>query len=119
MLYLILSTLLLGYLANGYGLLAWTLLTRRRLARRRDELQRRGEESLAGKQWPAVLTQLPLFNEATVVARLLDAVAAMEYPPGLHRIQVLDDSTDETREIVDALALRWREIGRASCRERV
>lgn len=111
MAYLLLSALLLGYLANGYALLAWALLTRGRLNRRREELQRRGEEALASSQWPTVLTQLPLFNEVTVAARLINAVAAMEYPHGLHRIKVLDDSTDETCGIVDALAARWRARG--------
>ena len=111
MLYLCLSTLLLCYLANGYALLAWVLLTRGRLALRREKLQRRGEADLANSQWPTALTQLPLFNEATVAARLIDAVAAMEYPHGSHRIHVLDDSTDETCGIVDALAARWRARG--------
>ena len=49
---------------------------------------------------PAVTIQLPLFNESTVAARLLDAVAAIDYPAHLLEIQVLDDSTDETRALV-------------------
>jgi len=48
---------------------------------------------------PAVTVQLPLFNEMYVVERLLDAVAAIRYPRDRFQIQVLDDSTDETREI--------------------
>ena len=48
----------------------------------------------------AVTTQLPVFNELNVVERLIDAVAAFQYPEGRHEIQVLDDSTDETRMIV-------------------
>jgi cellulose synthase/poly-beta-1,6-N-acetylglucosamine synthase-like glycosyltransferase len=49
---------------------------------------------------PHVTIQLPLYNEATVATRLLDHVAALEWP--LHRleIQILDDSTDETRSLV-------------------
>jgi len=49
-----------------------------------------------------VTVQLPLFNEATVVERLLDAVARFDYPAEKLEIQVLDDSTDET----EALARR-------------
>ncbi|MGH7436747.1 MAG: glycosyltransferase [Polyangiaceae bacterium] len=45
---------------------------------------------------PSVTIQLAIFNEATVVRRLLDAVARIEYPRELLEIQVLDDSTDET-----------------------
>ncbi len=50
--------------------------------------------------WPAVTVQLPLYNEKYVAERLIDAVAAMDYPRDRLEVQVLDDSTDETREIV-------------------
>jgi cellulose synthase/poly-beta-1,6-N-acetylglucosamine synthase-like glycosyltransferase len=46
-----------------------------------------------------VTVQLPLFNEATVVERLLDAVARFDYPADKFEIQVLDDSTDETESL--------------------
>jgi hypothetical protein len=45
-----------------------------------------------------VTVQLPVFNEAPVVTRLIDAAAALDYPRERLEIQVLDDSTDETRE---------------------
>lgn len=48
---------------------------------------------------PHVTIQLPLFNEATVVARLLETTAKMVYPRSKLEIQVLDDSTDECRQI--------------------
>lgn len=51
--------------------------------------------------WPLITTQLPLFNELNVAERVICAVAALDYPQDKHEIQVLDDSTDETREIVD------------------
>jgi cellulose synthase/poly-beta-1,6-N-acetylglucosamine synthase-like glycosyltransferase len=47
---------------------------------------------------PVVTVQLPLFNEARVVRRLIAAAAALDYPRDRLEIQVLDDSTDETRE---------------------
>lgn len=49
---------------------------------------------------PVVTVQLPLYNEMYVAERLLDAVVAMDYPAGKLEVQVLDDSTDETAEIV-------------------
>ena len=49
--------------------------------------------------WPGVTVQLPLYNEPNVAARLIDAVAAIDYPGPLE-IQVLDDSTDATVDIV-------------------
>lgn len=48
---------------------------------------------------PTVTVQLPVYNERHVVTRLLDAVAAMDYPKDKMQIQFLDDSTDETTEI--------------------
>jgi len=50
---------------------------------------------------PRVTVQLPVYNERTVAARLIRAAGALEYPLDLLEIQVLDDSTDETRPIVD------------------
>jgi cellulose synthase/poly-beta-1,6-N-acetylglucosamine synthase-like glycosyltransferase len=53
---------------------------------------------------PQVLVQLPLYNEALVVPRLLEAVGALDWPRDRLRIQVLDDSTDLTSRVVaDAL----------------
>ncbi len=45
---------------------------------------------------PTVTVQLPVFNERFVVERLIDAVAALDYPADRLQIQVLDDSTDDT-----------------------
>ena len=48
---------------------------------------------------PNVTVQLPIFNELYVVDRLLKAVSQLNYPLDKLEIQVLDDSTDETRDI--------------------
>src|SRR4051812_6754314 len=59
---------------------------------------------------PTVTVQLPIFNEATVAARLIDATGRLDYPAHKLEIQVLDDSTDETlriaRDAVDELVAR-------------
>ncbi|CAI8185072.1 MAG: Beta-monoglucosyldiacylglycerol synthase [SAR116 cluster bacterium] len=47
-------------------------------------------------QTPYVTIQLPLYNEAYVVERLLDNIAQIQYPKEKLEIQVLDDSTDES-----------------------
>jgi len=52
---------------------------------------------------PRVTVQLPIFNELYVVERLLESVSKLDYPRDLLQIQVLDDSTDETRDISEAL----------------
>ena len=51
---------------------------------------------------PRVTIQLPMFNEMYVAERLLDGVAAIDYPKDRIEIQVLDDSTDETVQIARA-----------------
>ncbi|MBC5994332.1 cellulose synthase family protein [Pontibacter cellulosilyticus] len=50
--------------------------------------------------WPKVTVQLPLYNERYVVERLIEAVAAFDYPHEQLQIQILDDSTDDTTSIV-------------------
>jgi len=61
--------------------------------------------------WPVVTVQLPIFNELYVAERLIDAVCGIDYPRDLLEIQVLDDSTDETRECVARHVARFRQQG--------
>ncbi len=49
---------------------------------------------------PTVTIQLPVYNELYVVKRLLQAASRIEYPKEKLEIQVLDDSTDETTQII-------------------
>lgn len=49
--------------------------------------------------WPYVTIQLPIYNELYVVQRLIEAAVQIDYPRDRLEIQVLDDSTDETRQI--------------------
>ena len=63
------------------------------------------------KEWPRVTVQLPLFNELYVAERLLEAAAAIDYPAGRLEIQVLDDSTDRTYEIVARKVAELRRRG--------
>lgn len=60
---------------------------------------------------PTVTIQLPIFNEMYVVHRLIDAVCALDYPKEKLEIQVLDDSTDETRELVTRKAAEYQKLG--------
>ncbi|HET9948809.1 MAG TPA: glycosyltransferase [Longimicrobiales bacterium] len=49
---------------------------------------------------PTVTIQIPLYNERTTAEQIVRAAAAQDYPRDRFDVQVLDDSTDETREIV-------------------
>src|SRR5213082_3289534 len=60
---------------------------------------------------PRVTVQLPIFNEVYVAERLIRSVSELDYPRELLQIQVLDDSTDETREITAACAEELQQSG--------
>lgn len=60
---------------------------------------------------PRLTVQLPIYNERTVAARLIRSAGALEYPVGRLEIQILDDSNDDTRAIVDEEARRLTERG--------
>lgn len=60
---------------------------------------------------PLVTVQLPIYNERYVVERLLEAVGQLEYPRDRLEIQVLDDSTDDSRDLIDAKAAELRAAG--------
>ena len=60
---------------------------------------------------PLVTIQLPLFNERHVVERLIDQVAAMDWPHERFEVQVLDDSTDETTQLAATRIAHWQAQG--------
>ena len=54
-----------------------------------------------GSEAPPTLTaQLPLYNERFSAEQVIRALAAQEYPRDRFDIQILDDSTDDTSDIV-------------------
>ena len=54
------------------------------------------------KNAPKVTIQLPMYNEMYVAERIIETAAAFDYPRDKFQIQVLDDSTDETKDIIAA-----------------
>jgi cellulose synthase/poly-beta-1,6-N-acetylglucosamine synthase-like glycosyltransferase len=106
MLTLLTALYTLGLLALGlYGLkvLLFTLgyLAVRSRRERADPLQ----------AVPTVTVQLPIYNERQVAVRVIDAACRLNWPADRFEVQVLDDSTDDTREVVDAAAAAWRKQG--------
>ncbi len=53
-------------------------------------------------RYPSVTVQLPLYNERYVARRVIEAAARIRYPRHLLRVQVLDDSSDDTCAIARA-----------------
>ncbi|MDR3674991.1 MAG: glycosyltransferase family 2 protein [Acidobacteriota bacterium] len=60
---------------------------------------------------PRITIQLPIFNERYVIERLLESVTRIDYPRDLLDIQVLDDSTDETRIVCSRLVSEYASAG--------
>ncbi len=98
-LYLIASILLAGYGLNSLYLL-W--------------LYHRAStpvEPPPPEVWPRVTVQLPIFNELHTIERLIAAIGALDYPPDLLEVQVLDDSADDTTELAASLVARAQANG--------
>ena len=95
--YALLAMLLLVY---GLNCLVMVYLFWRKYNIKTQE-QAKFECESSVSNWPTVTTQIPVFNEANVIERIIEAVTKLEYP-GHHHIQVLDDSNDITSSLIDA-----------------
>lgn len=107
-LYFIAAFLLFLFGVNCYAML---LLFRRKKDLELSDEATRLENFFARdgmERLPVVTTQIPIYNEYNVAARVLRAAADMVYPAGRHEIQVLDDSDDETCFLIDQEAERLR-----------
>lgn len=76
-------------------------------------LRTRGRQpkSVTPDRWPTVTVQLPIYNELYVASRLIDQVAALDYPRDRLEVQVLDDSADETATIIAERVSYWQSRG--------
>ena len=102
LLYAIFATALFLYGLNCYYAI-WLFLKNRRW---QNVWNKRIRRNWSKKDLPVVTTQLPIYNEANVVEKLLKTVCALDYPKDKHQIQVLDDSTDGS----SAISKKWVEI---------
>ena len=86
-LFIISAIIIIAYTLNFYYL---TFLSVRR------------KEVLTTKELgtPTVTIQLPIYNEKYVAKRLVDAVCGLDYPKDKMKIMILDDSDDETVELL-------------------
>ncbi|NLF39786.1 glycosyltransferase [bacterium] len=109
--YLLCALLLFLYGANCYVLLFLFMKSRGRRASGSEAFAAAFRRTHDDASLPGVTTQLPLYNERYVVERLIDAVAAIDYPREKHLIQVLDDSNDETSAIAARRIAQLRDQG--------
>ena len=96
--FLVSAIIITGYTMNFYYLAF--------LATRRSERHPQIEMDC-----PSITIQLPIYNEKYVAARLVDAVCAMEYPQNRMRIMILDDSDDDTVQVLADQTAKYRKRG--------
>jgi cellulose synthase/poly-beta-1,6-N-acetylglucosamine synthase-like glycosyltransferase len=96
---------------NCYLLMILYRLNRPGAIRRHRKLKHFFYHSTQPKDWPHVTIQLPIFNERYVVRRLIESVCRLDYPADLLEIQVLDDSTDDTIQIAQAIVEKMKARG--------
>jgi len=61
--------------------------------------------------WPDVTIQLPVYNEPNVIGRLLETIIKLDYPRSKLFIQILDDSTDLTSDIIHQKTKQYKAQG--------
>ena len=60
---------------------------------------------------PTITIQLPIYNEKYVAKRLVDAVCALDYPKDKMVIMVLDDSDDDTVDLLFDVVTKYKKEG--------
>ncbi|HJS83220.1 MAG TPA: glycosyl transferase, partial [Nitrososphaera sp.] len=70
--------------------------------------RKRAEKIELPTSLPIVTIQLPLYNEKYVGRRLIDAVCRIDYPKDKLEIQVLDDSDDDTIDLIASIVDEYR-----------
>ncbi len=109
--YCICAVALFLYGLNCYVMIGLFKRSRKKQQEENAQLLARFNGSKTEDDLPVVTTQLPIYNEKYVIERLIRAVCSFDYPRDKHEIQVLDDSTDETVEIVSRLVKELRQQG--------
>lgn len=97
-LFIVAAVLITLYTANFYYL---AFLSSRRKER----------HGVAESLEPSITVHLPIYNEKYVAARLVDSVCEMDYPRQKMRIMVLDDSDDDTVQLMESLVSEYKKKG--------
>ena len=92
------AILIIGYTCNFYYLAFLS-------SRRKDE------SSVTEIGEPTITVQLPIYNEKYVATRLVDSVCAQDYPKDKLKIMVLDDSDDDTVNLMHQTVLKYQSLG--------
>ena len=97
-LFIISAIVIVAYTCNFYYL---TFLSQRR----------KNDLSTVDLGTPSITIQLPIYNEKYVAKRLVDAVCNLDYPKEKIRIMVLDDSDDDTVDLLRNVVNDYKKQG--------
>lgn len=100
-LYFVILSIISLYGIHRYFLIFLYLKSRKKVIKPKDYF----------RELPKVTIQLPIYNEKFVCERLINSVCQIDYPKDKLEIQVLDDSTDETKDILKELVEKYQEKG--------
>ena len=97
-LFIISAIVIIAYTCNFYYL---TYLSQRR----------KNDLSTIDLGTPSITIQLPIYNEKYVAKRLVDSVCNLDYPKEKMRIMVLDDSDDDTADLLQNVVNGYKKQG--------
>ena len=97
-LFIISAIVIIAYTCNFYYL---TYLSQRR----------KNDLSTIDLGTPSITIQLPIYNEKYVAKRLVDSVCNLDYPKEKMRIMVLDDSDDDTVDLLQNVVNGYKKQG--------
>lgn len=74
-------------------------------------LRRKDKNHVVSLGTPSITIQLPIYNERYVASRLVRAVCQMDYPKDKMKILILDDSDDDTVDLMSDLVTEYKKKG--------
>ena len=107
-----LSTMVLAIHYGLIGLLCLFGLHRLSMAIRWFKHRRfAAEDTKSFNELPHITVQVPIYNERFVATRAVDAMAALDYPRDKLQIQIVDDSTDDTSDLIAERIASYQQQG--------
>jgi cellulose synthase/poly-beta-1,6-N-acetylglucosamine synthase-like glycosyltransferase len=108
--FILITWIMISYTLNFYYLSYQSLHNLRHQTYRKSQQQKQSNR-IDDSFLPIVTIQIPLYNEIYVASRLIHAVCQMDYPKDKLEIQILDDSDDETVELINPIVSEYKSRG--------
>ena len=107
--YTITVLLLMTYGFHSYFMIILFYSKQKNARKKVIEIIKKFYEKNNDQNLPYVTIQLPVYNEAEIIKRLMLSATEVDYPIDKLDIQVVDDSTDNTADIIDSYIKELRE----------